>query len=158
MSRSVVKVLTFRKRTAYLNMIGREGWIFRVILCTLIALLIAYTFITRPAGERADWAALGYIKIVNAAELEHYSQFGRYAELRDIQPEVNNLATIGAEHLQREVTKYYRVMFNRTTSGYIVTLESFHGPYTSYYSDQTGSIRYARNPDVATAISPILKR
>ena len=88
----------------------------------------------RVGEPDAPRGAIDSIRQLHAAEVQYYSLFGRYGDLRELGPSGANL--ISAE-LANGIVEGYRISLQRTEAGYGITARSLNRDYPSFYSDQT---------------------
>ena len=123
----------------------------------------AFLYFGAPMGERKEYksriyaqetAALRNLQIVNTAQVQYNSQFGRYARsLTELGPSVSNLIpadlAAGEKH-------GYKFTMTGTPTGYTVMAAPSALRSTgvrTFYSDQSLVIRESYGPQPATASS-----
>jgi len=122
----------------------------------IAAALLSVACSNRSETMAHELAALSQIRSIEAAEVQYYTQFGKYAE--------NLAALTGANLLQGPAAQ-------GTANGYVFALQSKPGGFVvtekpetfgttgtrSFYADETTVIRQSSTADGANASSPEVK-
>ncbi|HTS64776.1 MAG TPA: prepilin-type N-terminal cleavage/methylation domain-containing protein [Candidatus Acidoferrales bacterium] len=137
-----------------------------VITIILIIIMIAAPRLSRARMYSQETAAVAAIKTIHTAEVQYYSQFGKYAvSLTELGPPASGAAgpaaadLIGSD-LSGGLKSGYKFTVTGNQGGYIVSAvpETFNvtGSRT-FFSDQSMTIRQNYGQEPATANSPEMK-
>ena len=137
-----------------------------VIAIILIIITIALPRLSRARMYSQETAAIGAIRTLHTAQVQYYSQYGKYATpLVELGPPASGAASPAASDL------IGNDLSGGTKSGYKFTLTGNQGGYVinanpeifnssgsrTFYSDQSMVIRQNYGQEPATANSPEMK-
>jgi type IV pilus assembly protein PilA len=133
-----------------------------VISIILIIITIAVPKFQRAQMMARDTAALQAVKAIHTAEVEYYSQYGRYANtLAELGPPASGAPSQSAADLigndiANGEKQGYKFTVTGTQGGYIISaIPVAYGTSGSrtLYSDQSMVVHYNEGPEPATAQS-----
>ena len=137
-----------------------------VIAIILIILAIAMPKVDQALMNGRETAAIKHVQVLNAAQVQYYSQFGKYAStLQELGPPASGQPSASAADLLpkdlAEGTKGgFTFIMQGTPGGYSVNANpvAYNGTgRRSFYSDQSTVIRENRGPEPATSASDPIK-
>jgi len=130
----------------------------------LAASLFLGVSVLADSAQATEMGALLQVRSLNTAEVNYYSQFGRYAKnLAELGPPSKGSASSEAAadlipaDLASGVRNGYRFTLTASTNGYSVHADPLKYPDTggrSFFSEETLVIRQNRGAAPATAASP----
>lgn len=146
-------------------------WILVAIGGLLLFLMLLIVAIALPRLSRArmsvqETAAIMAIQTINTAQVQYYSQFGRYATvLTELGPPASGNANAASANmidatLGAGLKQGYKFTLSGLQGGYtIVAIPETFGTSSSrtFYSDQTLVIHQNYGPEPATATSPEIR-
>jgi hypothetical protein len=127
---------------------------FGLMLVFVCGLLLVWVRPANTPPSRHTTSAIASIRTLHSAEVQYYSQSGRYGELRDLG---QNGANLIARDLAIGLTVGYRFTVKLSTTGYVVVALPIDNQGASFYSDETMIIRQGTPTRPASASSPQLK-
>ena len=131
-----------------------EVFCLRLLLGFLIALEVICGFACdRNPMYQNEARALESIRLLQKAEAQYHVVHRRYADLAALGPSGAGLVP---KELADGSAAGYEIHVDPSATGYVLTAQ--HGregtaPYRSFYSDETGVIRYSLGPNSATTSS-----
>lgn len=152
------------------NLRNRRGFSLIELLIVIAIILIIIT-IAVPKLQRArmyaqETAALGAIRTIHTAEVQYYSQFGKYAiSLTELGPPASGAAGPSAadligNDLSSGLKQGYKFKLSGSQGGYQIDAqpEVFNSSGSrTFYSDQTMVVHQNYGQEPATVNSPELK-
>src|SRR5215471_9500675 len=137
-----------------------------VIAIILIIITIALPRLSRARMYSQETAAIAAIRTIHTAQVQYYSQFGKYAaSLAELGPPTSGAAGPAAadligNDLSNGIKSGYKFTVTGNQGGYIVTAvpETYNvtGSRT-FYSDQSMTVRQNYGQEPATATSAEMK-
>ncbi len=153
-----------------LNLTRRRGFslieLLIVIAIILIIITIAVPKLSRARMYSQETAALGAIRTIHTAQVQYYSQYGRYAtSLTELGPPASGSANPSAadligNDLAGGDKSGYKFTLTGNPGGYQINAspEAFNSSGSrTFFSDQSMVIHQNYGPEPATANSPELK-
>jgi type IV pilus assembly protein PilA len=154
-----------------MNLRRRRRGFSLIELLIVIAIILIIVTIALPRMSRArmfsqETAALGAIRTLHTAQVQYYSQYGRYAtSLTELGPPTSGAASPAGAHLIEGAlatgTKSgHKFIMTGNASGYVINVapETFgNSGSRTFYSDQTMVIRQNYGQEPATINSPEMK-
>jgi prepilin-type N-terminal cleavage/methylation domain-containing protein len=137
-----------------------------VIAIILIIITIAVPKLQRARMYAQETAALGAIRAIHTAEVQYYSQYGKYATtLTELGPPPSgNASPAGADLIGNDLAggdkQGYKFKLTGSPGGYQINAEpdAFNSSGSrTFYSDQSMVIHQNYGQEPATANSPELK-
>ena len=137
-----------------------------VIAIILIIITIALPRLSRARMYTQEAAAIGAIRTIHTAQVQYYSQYGRYAtSLNELGPPTSGAAGPAAadligNDLSGGTKSGYKFSLTGNPGGYIINAnpESFgNSGSRTFYSDQSMVVRQNSGAEPATANSPEMK-
>jgi len=137
-----------------------------VIAIILIIITIALPRLSRARMYSQETAAIGAIRTLHTAQVQYYSQYGRYAtSLTELGPPTSGAASPAAadligNDLAGGTKQGYKFTLTGNASGYAINAnpEAFgNSGSRTFYSDQSMVVHQNYGPENATANSPEMK-
>jgi prepilin-type N-terminal cleavage/methylation domain-containing protein len=137
-----------------------------VIAIILIIITIALPRLSRARMYSQETAAIGAIRTLHTAQVQFYSQYGKYAaSLTELGPPTSGSAGPAAadligNDLSGGTKSGYKFILTGNPGGYVINAnpESFgNSGSRTFYSDQSMVIRQNYGQEPATANSPEMK-
>lgn len=119
-----------------------------------LVLLVWVRPVSETGERRRATAAIASIRTLHTAEVQYYSQYAGYGELRDLGPDGADLIS---PDLAEGLSMGYRFNLKLSARGYVVTAMPLGKQDLSFYSDETMIIRKGTGTRPARAGSPELK-
>jgi prepilin-type N-terminal cleavage/methylation domain-containing protein len=137
-----------------------------VIAIILIIITIALPRLSRARMYSQETAAIGALRTIHTAQVQYYSQFGKYAaSLTELGPPTSGAAGPAAadligNDLAQGTKSGYKFTVTGSQGGYVINAspEAFGASGSrTFYSDQTMVIRQNYGQEPATQNSPEMK-
>jgi type IV pilus assembly protein PilA len=153
-----------------LDLRRRRGFSLIELLIVIAIILIIITFalpkMTRARMYAQETAAIAAIRTIHTAQVQYYSQFGRYAtSLTELGPPTSGNANIGAADLidatlAAGLKQGYKFVVAGLQGGY--TISAIPEPYgtsgsRTFFSDQSMAVHEHYGPEAATMQDPVMK-
>ena len=148
----------------------RRGFSLIELLIVIAIILIIITFalpkLTRARMYAQETAAIAAIRTIHTAQVQYYSQFGRYAtSLAELGPPASGNANIASADLidvtlSAGLKQGYKFVVSGLQGGY--TISAIPEPYgtsgnRTFYSDQTMAVHEHYGPEAATLQDAVMK-
>jgi prepilin-type N-terminal cleavage/methylation domain-containing protein len=137
-----------------------------VIAIILIIITIALPRLSRARMYSQETAAIGALRTLHTAQVQYYSQYGKYAaSLTELGPPASGAASPAAadligNDLSGGDKSGYKFALTGNQAGYVINANPLafgSSGSRTFYSDQSMVIRQNYGPEPATANSPEMK-
>jgi type IV pilus assembly protein PilA len=137
-----------------------------VIAIILIIITIALPRLSRARMYSQETAAIGAIRTLHTAQVQYYSQYGKYASsLTELGPPASGTASPAAadligNDLSGGDKSGYKFTLTGNQAGYVINANPLafgSSGSRTFYSDQSMVMRQNYGPEPATANSPEMK-
>jgi type IV pilus assembly protein PilA len=137
-----------------------------VIAIILIIITIALPRLSRARMYSQETAAIGALRTLHTAQVQYYSQYGKYAaSLTELGPPASGAASPAAadligNDLSGGDKSGYKFTLTGNQAGYVINgnpIAFGSSGSRTFYSDQSMVIRQNYGPEPATANSPEMK-
>ena len=152
------------------NLIKRRGFslieLLIVIAIILIIITIAVPKLSRARMYAQETAAIGAIRTIHTAQVQYYSQYGKYAAtLTELGPPASGAASPAAadligNDLAGGEKQQYKFTVTGSPGGYVINANPLvynSSGSRTFFSDQSMVIHQNYGPEPATANSPEMK-
>jgi type IV pilus assembly protein PilA len=137
-----------------------------VIAIILIIITIALPRLSRARMYSQETAAIAAIRAIHTAQVQYYSQYGRYAaSLNELGPPTSGAASpAAAELIGNDLSggekQGYKFTLTGNAGGYVINANPVafgNSGSRTFYSDQSMVVHQNYGPENATANSPEMK-